>query len=729
MSADIGRDRLYFFDNVRWIMIARVAVFHVAAGYSALPEYYYETQAGGAIAMVRNIVQALPGMAVLFFVAGYFALPSLKRKTYSGFIAGKLYVLGIPYLLCIFFLGPLMPYLGYYSQSFNGLATDSYWSFWSAMLAGGFGTEITPVVFTTNQQFHPMHFWFLSVLLQFFIVFALAHAAWSRWGPKRAAAAADADTAPAEGKRVAVKNLCVAALCMTAVSAVIGLLNLPSGLIFGILQFQPVTLGTYGGFFALGVFAYSRGWFIRLRPPGWWAFGIFLVFAVALGAFGIWLFTTMGDSLPQYLGGILYAVWMSAAGIWFLTVVLGLTYRYMNKPSPMNSRLASVSYPVYLIHYPLILVFRLLLLDVDLPTVVKFFVVLGLTVSSSVFLGHYLLRPRPRAAVAVLVGIHILVLTVGLPRSSWSHELLERRPDLRAVIPEQRPHQVTDTPEEELVAGFFTPPPMLSVSWQDGRLYAGMNNGLFAIGADGVSELDAELVLGSLAPRPGGGLFAIARNEIVTIAEEGRVTNTIVDSTTIPGVPGHLASDVGGGLFFSAGSGDTSGIFYLAAGADTPVAVADVTNARGLALSLDGRRLWVNAAGDYTVWVFDVGEEGVLTNQRAFAELFRADGRYGRDDLERSVDPAPEGMAADRNGGLYITTRPGLQVFSPEGRLLGIVDFPDVPLTFTGYPPRSCAFGGPEMSTLYVTCWQAVFALETNAASASSLWEGVGMRF
>ena len=100
---------------------------------------------------------------------------------------------------------------------------------------------------------------------------------------------------------------------------------------------------------------------------------------------------------------------------------------------------------------------------------------------------------------------------------------------------------------------------------------------------------------------------------------------------------------------------------------------------------------------------------------RAFAELFRGDGRYGRDDLERSVDPAPEGMAADRNGGLYITSRSGLQVFSPEGQLLGVVNFPDVPLTFTGYPPLSCAFGGPEMSTLYVTCWQAVFALDTNA--------------
>ena len=61
MSAD-SRPRLYFLDHVRWIMIALVAGLHVAAGYSGLPEYFSETQAGGAIAMVRNIVQALPGM-------------------------------------------------------------------------------------------------------------------------------------------------------------------------------------------------------------------------------------------------------------------------------------------------------------------------------------------------------------------------------------------------------------------------------------------------------------------------------------------------------------------------------------------------------------------------------------------------------------------------------------------------------------------------------------------
>ena len=74
MNSEDNHARLYFLDNVRWIMIARVVVFHVAAGYSALPEFYNETQAGGAIAIVRNIVHALPGMNVLFFIAGYFAL-------------------------------------------------------------------------------------------------------------------------------------------------------------------------------------------------------------------------------------------------------------------------------------------------------------------------------------------------------------------------------------------------------------------------------------------------------------------------------------------------------------------------------------------------------------------------------------------------------------------------------------------------------------------------------
>ena len=127
----IERPRLLFLDNLRWIMIARVILFHTGAAYCGLAEFYHETQAGGFMAILRHVVQALPGMSVLFFVAGYFALPSLIHRGTTGFVRGKLYRLGIPYLLCVFFLAPLMPYMGFYSQSFAGLSTDSYWNFWS----------------------------------------------------------------------------------------------------------------------------------------------------------------------------------------------------------------------------------------------------------------------------------------------------------------------------------------------------------------------------------------------------------------------------------------------------------------------------------------------------------------------------------------------------------------------------------------------------------------------
>ena len=718
MNSEDNHARLYFLDNVRWIMIARVVVFHVAAGYSALPEFYNETQAGGAIAIVRNIVHALPGMNVLFFIAGYFALHSLKRKTYTEFISSKLFTLGIPYLLCIFFLGPVMPYLGYYSQSFNGLHTDSYWQFWFSLIADGFGTEITSVVFTTNQQFHPMHFWFLSLLLQFFLIFTITHAAWTKWGPKPAPEITPVDTST-DSQRVNVQTLLLAAFCMIVFQGLVGLLDLPGGLIFGILKIDPFSISTHGGFFAFGVFACSQGWFIRLKPPGWWAFCTFSAITIALATLGIWLFRTMSDDIPGYVFSFLYPVWMTMGGIWFLTVMVGLTYRYMNNPSAMNTLLARASYPVYLIHYPLILVFRLILIDVDFPTVAKFFIVLILAASSSLLLAHYLLRPRPIATTVLLVGMHVFLLTVGLPQSSWSHELLKRRAELHAVVPQQQPYHVNGTRDvENEDEGFFSRPSTMHACWQNEQLYTTTAHGLGTIKADGTThQFDLNMDLGALAPRPKGGLFAVDRtnNSIVLFNKDTHVDTTIVASIVTHGKLGHLASDTVGGLFVST-RGDSGGVFYLTSNDKTLNNVAKLLNPAGLALHPNGKQLWITRTGDYTVWVFDVTESGILSNKRAFAELFRADARYSRDDLERIVDASPEGMTADRAGGLYVTTRFGLQVFSPKGRLLGVMNFPDVPLRWNHHRPFTSTFGGPQMSTLYVTCWQSIFALKMNVS-------------
>ena len=66
-------------------------------------------------------------------------------------------------------------------------------------------------------------------------------------------------------------------------------------------------------------------------------------------------------------------------------------------------------------------------------------------------------------------------------------------------------------------------------------------------------------------------------------------------------------------------------------------------------------------------------------------------------------------MTVDRDGRLYVTTRMGLQVCDPPGRVHLILPKPhDAWLS-------NVTFGGPEMDTLYVTCGDRVYRRRVNA--------------
>jgi gluconolactonase len=52
-------------------------------------------------------------------------------------------------------------------------------------------------------------------------------------------------------------------------------------------------------------------------------------------------------------------------------------------------------------------------------------------------------------------------------------------------------------------------------------------------------------------------------------------------------------------------------------------------------------------------------------------------------------------MAVDAAGRLYVTSQPGVQVFRPEGKYLGLIPTPR--------PVMSAAFSGPGKRTLYVS--------------------------
>ena len=81
-----------------------------------------------------------------------------------------------------------------------------------------------------------------------------------------------------------------------------------------------------------------------------------------------------------------------------------------------------------------------------------------------------------------------------------------------------------------------------------------------------------------------------------------------------------------------------------------------------------------------TVLAFDVRPDGTTTNRRDFATL--------------QMGTNGDGMAIDAMGRLYVTSAPGVQVFSPSGTALGLIPTPRNAI--------AVAFAGPGKQTLYI---------------------------
>ena len=705
--------RLLFLDNLRYLAVLLVVAFHVSAGYSGMNEFYMETGAGGFFLGLRHFLASLPLMHLLFFVAGYFAVPSLGTRGYGIFLWKKIYRLGLPLLLCILFLGPLMPFMGYYSQSFNGLSTASYWDFWRTFVSSGFDSWLIKTAFTTNPQFHHMHYWFLSILLQFFIFFALLHAAWKKWGPTPETVVENAEKKPAPITR----DLLLAGLLIAVVRIITQSLDLPHGL-FAFFFYDPLSnIFTYGGFFALGIFAHTRGWFVDGQAPGLRTFGIITGLMVLLCLVGFGIYKIGGEETPRIILNTISSLFESLLVLWFLVIAIGLTYRYMNRPSAVNASLAANSYVIYLIHYPLILIFRLPLLSWDVSTFFKWPFVLLLTLISSYALSEYLIRPRTRLAVAGLIGLNILLFTFGVPRTSYSHILLDRQNQFHQVIPaDVRPEQTVQELPDTL-DGRFRSTPRVKLSWQNSSLYfAYSSGGLRLLSNDASIDLAPELEIGALAPLPGGSLAAVdpSANRIFELDREGQLLATLVDSSDSTGTPQHLVADADKGIYFTVAEKEREGKIYYRRpdGQLLVVAQEGLSRPGGLALNATGSVPYANDAGGGQIWAFDIATDGALSNRRSFAELFLADARYGIPRIE-PVDCRAEGMVADAEGRLYVATRFGIQVFSPKGTLLGLVTFPTLSVSWNPKRPLTCVFGGPDLSILYASCGDEIFSIRT----------------
>lgn len=157
---------------------------------------------------------------------------------------------------------------------------------------------------------------------------------------------------------------------------------------------------------------------------------------------------------------------------------------------------------------------------------------------------------------------------------------------------------------------------------------------------------------------------------------------------------GLVAPDVGSGVHREQPG---NYVFRLdpVSGALTVVA-DDFDKPNGLAFSPDESKLYIADSGrthrpdaPHHIRVFDVIDGDHLANGRLFAK----------------IEPhIPDGMRVAPDGKVFTTAGDGVQVFSPDARLLGKFLTPEV--------AANCAFGGPDGDVLYICASSSVWAIQ-----------------
>jgi gluconolactonase len=144
------------------------------------------------------------------------------------------------------------------------------------------------------------------------------------------------------------------------------------------------------------------------------------------------------------------------------------------------------------------------------------------------------------------------------------------------------------------------------------------------------------------------------------------------------------------------GSEKPSKLFLVRPNGEKIIVDEGIKFANGLAFSPDQTQLYVTESASHWVWIYQILADGKLTNKQKYGWLHVPD---------TAENAWSDGIKCDRAGRIYVTSRLGIQVMDPTGRVNAIIP---VPTTGNGQVSNLC-FGGASFDVLYVTSNDKVY--------------------
>jgi gluconolactonase len=130
---------------------------------------------------------------------------------------------------------------------------------------------------------------------------------------------------------------------------------------------------------------------------------------------------------------------------------------------------------------------------------------------------------------------------------------------------------------------------------------------------------------------------------------------------------------------------DFFGVYHVTPRGEVSLVSKPTGRPNGIAISPDGKLLYVANSDDRNVVAYDLDRSGNTSNERV---------------VIKDVEGVPDGIRLDEKGNIYVTAK-GVAIYSPQGKLLHTIETPET--------PANCAFGDPDFMTLYITARTSVY--------------------
>ena len=378
-NEEIKPARMFFLDNLKILLVILVIMHHTMMTYGDLGDWYFKDPNTDEVSSLVFII--LSGlnqgffMALFFFISTYFVPVSYNRKGPKKFLKDRFIRLGIPFLIYIAIVNPIMEYL---------LVNDAKMPFFEFYWMQFQSFEAIVDFLSGNGPL-----WFLLTLM----IFAVFYCIWRQ-------------IFKTNSEKEAVKKppsniiLVTIIIIMTVFTFLIRII-FPVNEGNNFLNIKLTHVVQYIIMLILGVVAYQRDWFHNISDnQGKLWLRIAILSIVYFFFLGFAAGTLEGGDITPLFGGLrweafAFALWESIYSMGMCIGLVTLFRKKWNTQGKISKTLSTNSYTMYLIHAPVLVGVSILLVVIVIFALLKFVIVSILVFSLCFLISNFILRRIP----------------------------------------------------------------------------------------------------------------------------------------------------------------------------------------------------------------------------------------------------------------------------------------------------------------------------------------------